>query len=194
MSWLIRFKEFFAILKAIFSVPPANSGGGSSPPTPDPDNPTTPPDAGGAGDAIATQSIAWLHAPPAAFPVSSRLDEVSVVAPIGAAPVISWEWTHPGWLPVVGNGVGANMWVIAKVKGVWYGATWEWLRVNPMTKCKATEAKPGQPPFIQAKAWPINAWYPASGEEVGWMISTPCRMGYQGAVRGRSRILVTRWP
>jgi hypothetical protein len=84
------------------------------------------------------------------------------------------------------------MWVFAKIDGKWYGATWEWLRVTVKTTKKATEAKPGEPPFIQAKRAPINAWYPQPGEEIAWMVSTACRAGCVGA-KERSPIVRGVW-
>jgi hypothetical protein len=135
--------------------------------------------------------VVWHHDSPATFPVTATLANVRVETHGDKAPVLSWEWTAPADWPADGNGVIGNLWIMAKIDGRWHAATWEWLRRD--TFKKATEAKAGQPPFIQSKASPLNKWYPQPGEIVGHMASSPCRGGCRG-VKGRSPILTTVWP
>ncbi len=159
-------------------VPPA--------PTPPVVNPVPAPDAG-VVDAIPVSSIVWLHDSPAAFPLTATLSDVRVTLP----QTISWRWTAPADWPEDGNGVIGNMWVCAKIDGRVNCATWEWLRRT--TTAKATEANPGEPVMIQTKVAPLNAWVPRSGEEVWWLVSSPCRAGCKG-VKGRSAIIAGVWP
>ena len=151
---------------------------------------TTPPTAK-ANDAIDPASITWLHVSPAAYRVTATLSNVQVYLP----QTISWQWTHPYW-PGTNTtpSVLGTMWVIGKVDGRWYGAGWEWLTTD--LSQATTEAYPGQPPFIQTKASPLNGWYPQPGEEVGFLVSTitPSWDGVANSPNERSPIVVVRWP
>jgi len=147
-----------------------------------------------AAEPINIGEVTWLSDSPAVFVQTATLKNIEVI-PNNGPTTISWSWTHPDW-PVIfpETGVGGNMWVFAKINGKWFATVWEWLRVNPMTTRVQAEAKPGQPPFIQSKQSPISEWYPKSGEQVGWMVSTVCRPSCTGVVRARSAIVTTRWP
>lgn len=142
-------------------------------------------------DEIDLSKVVWLHASPEDFKITASLSNVRVSTGTNGSTVVSWEWNHPDWPAVLNNEVVGNMWVFANIKGTWYAATWEWLRTD--TSQVATEAKSGEPPFIQAKASPISEWYPSNGEDVGWMVSTPCRGGYAGTLKERSPIVITTW-
>jgi hypothetical protein len=142
-------------------------------------------------DAIDPGSITWLHSSPADYRVTATLSDIRVYLP----QTIAWQWTHPAWpgTPTTPSVIG-TMWVIGKVDGRWYGAGWEWLTEN--LSQATTEALPGEPPFIQTKAHPLNAWYPRAGEEVGFLVSTitPSWSGVPNSPNERSPIVTIRWP
>jgi hypothetical protein len=148
-----------------------------------------PPPGGDPRDQIDITKVTFHHTSPAKFKVTAKLSNVRI-----SGLTISWDWSHPAAWPVpYDSGVLGNMWVFAKIGGQWHAATWEWLRTS--TNRVTLEAKAGQPPFIQASASPISDWYPKSGEEIGFMASTPCRSGIPaGSPRERSPIVKTVWP
>lgn len=179
MSWLRRMWE---MIKKAFTA--------GSEPAPSPPVEPSPPPEPAVKDAIDPSQVTWCHANPSGFPVTATLENVRI-----AGFTISWDWTQPNWAvpPYFVNGVVGNHWVFAKIAGHWYAATWEWLR--PTTTRVTLEARPGQPPFVQTKIWPLNCWYPQPGEEVGFMTSTVCRGGIPaGMPTGRSRIALVKWP
>jgi hypothetical protein len=142
---------------------------------------------GNSADAIDISQVTWLDASAADFTVTATLSNIQI-----NYPTISWDWTHPSSWPVE-NTVTGNLWVFAKIDGRWQAATFEWLR--PTTDHSHLEAKTGEPPFIQAKASPISAWYPQHGEELCFMASTMTRNGIpSGSPRERSPIVKTTWP
>lgn len=131
--------------------------------------------------------IQWLHSSPAEFKTTATLTNVRI-----DGKHIEWEWTHTWPVLFKDTGVCGNMWVIAQIHGKWYGATWEWLRRDT---CRVQlQAKDGEPPFIQSKARPISEWYPERFEQIGFMVSTPCRGAIRGKRQERSPIYWTKWP
>ena len=148
-------------------------------------------------DAIAIQSIVFDLPFDTAAPITATLTSVGITLPQS----ISWSWTHPPWVRWANgapspDGVIGTMWVVGRINGIWHAAGWEWLL--PETSRSTTEAYPGQPPFIQTKCPPLNGWYPKSGEEVGFMVST-ISPGWDGPPSSmqraeRSPIVVVRWP
>jgi hypothetical protein len=142
-------------------------------------------------DDIDPATVTWLHPNPSAFKVTATLSNIRI-----SGNNISWSWSHPTSWPaygVDGGGVIGNHWVFAKIGGRWYAATWEWLRST--TSSVTLEAKSGEPPFIQSEASPISGWYPQSGEEIGFMVSTCVRGGIPaGSPKERSLIVKTTWP
>ncbi|HEY5998247.1 MAG TPA: hypothetical protein VI078_02980 [bacterium] len=147
-----------------------------------------PPGGGDPRDQLDITKVTFHHPSPAKFKVTARLSNIRI-----SGLTIAWDWSQPGWPVEYSNGVLGNMWVFARIGGQWHAATWEWLRAS--TNRVTLEAKPGQPPFIQASASPIDSWYPKSGEEIAFMASTPCRSGISaGSPRERSPIIKTRWP
>jgi hypothetical protein len=148
-------------------------------------------------DAIPIDAVIFDHAFDRSAPIVATLSAIQIALP----QTIEWLWTHPQWLRWANGrpdptGVIGTMWIIAKIDGLWRAAGWEWLL--PDTTRSTTEAHPGEPPFIQTKVGPTNAWYPRSGEEIGFMVSTitPSWDGPPPHLQapGRSPIVITRWP
>lgn len=160
-------------------------GTGASPVTP-PAPPST--------DAIPVDEIIWHHASPAKFAVTAELSDVRF-----NGRTVTWAATYPdSWpqwqaspdLPFV---VG-NPWVFAKIEGRWHASTFEWVRAG--TQRIDLQWQNDNPPFIQAKTAPINAWRPKTGDPVCWMLSTLVRSGIKPASspKERSPIVCTVWP
>ncbi|MBX2849970.1 MAG: hypothetical protein KTR16_16715 [Acidiferrobacterales bacterium] len=81
----------------------------------------------------------------------------------------------------------AEAWMFAQIGGVWYGATWEYLRVGQVTKSEAAIS----PSHLQI---PPMAIYPRSGEIYGFMVSGITRPGLQyNNARERSNVSLYRW-
>jgi len=156
-----------------------------------------PPPGGNAGDAIPISSISFADPSPAHFKVTATLSNVSVNAPTGGSgPVtVCWDWTHPPWNTYGSKAVNGNMWIIAKIDGRWHAGTWEMTATKlDNHACRTTEAKAGQPPFIQSHG-PTAEWHPKSGEQIGHMISTVTRGGIpNGSQNERTPIVMTTWP
>jgi hypothetical protein len=151
----------------------------------------------GPGDAIPISSISFFDSSPAGFKVTATLSHVGVDAPGGTSgPVtVCWDWTHPPWNKYFGKDVTGNMWIIAKIDGRWCAGTWEMMAPKlDNHACRTTEARAGQPPFIQSHG-PTAQWYPKSGEQIGHMISTITRNGIPaGSQNERTPIVMTTWP
>ena len=110
------------------------------------------------------------------------------------APPICINHSKAGQWPVVSifNGVRieANVWVFANIDGLWYAATWEWLR--PGTTCKPLDGSDFKTHVNGVQ--PLASWTPQPGEQVGLMVSTPARFGPQGPRQERSNVVLVSWP
>ena len=86
------------------------------------------------------------------------------------------------------DGVNANPWVIAKVNGQWYAATFEWLRfgqtVKPMYTVRGDHTK--SPPLS-------GNWAPKKGERVGIFVSGLARTKTRNH-QERSNVVMVTWP
>lgn len=172
---------------------PAEHPTGSTTPV----EPTPTPQPAATGDAIPLSSITFDHLFNRSAKITATLSGVTVTLP----QTVAWTWTHPAWVRWAGfrrddAGICGTMWVIARIDGAWRAAGWEWLL--PDTSRSTTEANPGEPPFVQTKAPPTNAWYPKAGEQVCWMVSTVTGSwdGPPESVQPpeRSPIVCTTWP
>jgi len=154
------------------------------------------PSGGSSKDAIPASSVTWAYQNVSGWPIKAKLSNVTVSGGSSVAPTICWDRTYPASWPGDPNGgsTDAEMWVIAKVGGQWYGSVWEGVLVGNH-QCSTTEAQPGQAPFVQAGTDPVNAWYPKSGEKVGFMVSTIARGAAAGNTPNeRTQIVEVTWP
>lgn len=151
-------------------------------PTPDP------------ADAVPIGDIVWHGGDPSGYKRTAQLTSVSISGARSGPCRICWAWKVPDW-PEHTKRVIGNAWIGYKGEdGKWHMGVWEMCRAEASV-CRISEARPGQPPLIQAHG-PIGTWYPASGALVLYMISTPTR-GVDAAgdvTRERSNIVVTKWP
>ena len=140
-------------------------------------------------DEIDLSEVTFLHTNVSSWAQTSTITSVTV-----GAPPICIRHTKAGKWPTIYTGGGVavegNPWVFAKIGGKWYAATWEWVR--PGQTCKERGA--GDFRTHVNGAAPLTSWTPKSGERVGFMMSTPARLGAQGPKRERSNVVVVTWP
>lgn len=140
-------------------------------------------------DEIDLSEVTFLHTNVSSWAQTSTITSVTV-----GAPPICIRHTKAGKWPTIYTGGGVavegNPWVFAKIGGKWYAATWEWVR--PGQTCKERGA--GDFRTHVNGAAPLTSWTPQSGERVGFMMSTPARLGAQGPKRERSNVVVVTWP
>jgi hypothetical protein len=149
-------------------------------PVPGPEEPS---EGGGAdGDEIDLSDVKFLHTNVSKWEVTSRVTRVRI-----DDPPICIEHTKAGKWRDVGGAEG-NPWVIAKIDGQWYAATYEWLR--PGQTCKNIHADSLGP---HTKKSPLEDWRPRSGEMVGFMVSGLARDSTR-SVEERSNVVLVRWP
>jgi hypothetical protein len=145
-------------------------------------------------DGIPMEDIVWDgNMSPLNFTAIGPLKGIEIQNGNSYAPTICWSWDQPNWPMKDGKSMGNN-WIIVKINGVWHATPWEHLPGGNKV-CRTTEARRGQPPFIQGYG-PIAGWHPTSGEPVGFMNTTICR-GAQGGynnLKQRTYILMTKWP
>ena len=126
-------------------------------------------------------SIKWLHTDVSRWPVTTTV-KVSfsgdkIQFPYGKAKT---------WRSV--DGVNANPWVIAKVGGQWYAATFEWLRFGQTVKPKHTVRGD------HTKASPLSGgWAPQKGDRVGIFVSGLARAKSRNH-QERSNVVMVTWP
>jgi hypothetical protein len=169
---------------AMFTTP--SSGGSPSPgPSPNP-NPQPGP---AANDAIDLRTVSIVKgADITGWSVTSTLTRVT----IGNGQLCT-EHTKAGRWPAVPffsdpATVEGNQWIFANIGGRWYGGAGEWLR--PGQTCKGIDSNFARDSF----AGTIMAnWYPRSGEQVGFAVSTPARAGQWGPPE-RSNVVLVPWP
>jgi hypothetical protein len=87
-----------------------------------------------------------------------------------------------------------NIWVIARVEGLWYAATFDYLR--PGGVCKYEDFSPsGEGPGPSTfSAEPLASWVPRSGEPVYMFVSTVARHEPLGPLNERSDYVRLIWP
>lgn len=152
----------------------------------------------GSGDGIDPSEVRWLHTNVSDWPQTSTITDIRVSdVPAGGICIEhtqSESW--PGVDSRLGTEVAGNAWVFANIGGVWYGATYEWLR--PGQICKLTVRGKHDRPSVElgphTKQSPLTRWVPRTGEQVGFMVSTLARFGPEGDRHERSDIVVVTWP
>lgn len=126
--------------------------------------------------------IHWLHTNVSSWPVTS-----SMHASVGGT--INFPYSKANVWPAV-DGVNANPWVIVKMDGQWYAATFEWLRKGQTSKPRGVlDGSMGD----HIKVSPLNRWRPHSGERFGIMVSGLARTQMRN-VRERTNISMVTWP
>lgn len=153
-----------------------------------------PPGPSPSADELDPRLVTWLHADVARWTRSSTIRTVRITASeicIDHTMAGRWPPSSPLGPPDVREG---NPWVIANVNGVWYAATYDWLR--PGDICRAMTADQIGPHTSvggRSEGNPLHTWRPRSGEMVGFLVSTPARNEVR-SINERSNIVLVRWP
>ena len=140
---------------------------------------------GGSFPAEISGSIKWLNAD-----VSGWAQTANLNASVGGG-TISMPYDKARVWPGR-SGVNANCWAIVNIGGVWYAATFEYLKSGqqskPMSVLSKTDGKGDH-----FKVSPLSSWTPRSGERIGLMVSGLVRGGNRN-VQERSNISMVTWP
>ncbi|MFP4356946.1 MAG: hypothetical protein ACLFSZ_00725 [Puniceicoccaceae bacterium] len=144
---------------------------------------------GGAGGAPADFDIAnvvWLQTDVSGWPVTSDLSEVSIN---GGQVCMTFD-AGTRWAGFLGGTsyFNATPVVIVKMNGTYYASAFQWFRSGSNRHCKPISAiAPSSPP-------PISNWRPTTGETVGFMVTTPSRIGVPTRQFERTNIVWIEWP
>ena len=155
------------------------------------------PTGGSGADEIDVSEVTWLHTNVSGWRAASTITDV-IIRDVPAGGICIEHTKSRSWpaVTISDTSLAGNPWVFARINGRWYAGTYEWNR--PGQTCKLTvSGKHGRPsrelgPHI--KKAPMTGWVPRSGETVGFMVSTPARLGPDGPVRERSNIVLKTWP
>lgn len=134
---------------------------------------------------IDLSQVVWLHTDVSGWSETSNLRSVttnssSITLDYDKANV--WPKKHH-----TGTYLNGNPWIFVKQNGVWYAATWEWLKPGQITKnIKAVNGD-------HIKRAPLHNFKPKSGEEYGFMVSGMARDGVRN-VKERTNIVMYTWP
>ena len=147
----------------------------------------------GSGDAIDLSTVIWLKGVNTSrWAVTSTMLAVSYDASHEA---LCLEHTAQGkWPRLVFMGDPANGYVeasqiiIANIGGQWYAGAADWLR--PGSACAHVPANVGPAKFPSES--PLSGWIPSPGEWVGFMVTTPSRLGQQGTAE-RTNAVLYQW-
>jgi hypothetical protein len=141
--------------------------------------------------------IIWLHTDVSGWDVTSTVtgghithDELCVYhTKAGEWPKVYGIFPEDPEAPMEGN-----IWVIARVEGLWYAATFDYLR--PGDECKYEDFSPsGEGPGPSTfGAVPLSTWLPQSGEPVYMFMSTLARHEVLGPLQERSDYVRLIWP
>ena len=125
--------------------------------------------------------IHWLHHDVTKWAVTAS---ISVSFSGGR---INFPYSKSKVWPAV-DGVNGNPWVIAKIDGTWYAATFEWLSFGQTSKPTSTVGGGN------IKAAPMSgSWAPRSGQRVGIMVSGLARSKTRN-VEERTEMVMVTWP
>ena len=129
--------------------------------------------------------VVFLHTNVAGWPATASLSGVSA-----SGGTINLPYNKANVWPGVstsGAVVNANPWIIVFRDGVWYAATFEWLRVGQTSKPVGTVNG------NHIKKPPLNNFVPISGETYGFMVSGLARDSTRN-VQERTNVRMYRWP
>ena len=143
----------------------------------------------GGGDELDLSEVVWLHQNVSSWPQTSTIISASIGNPpmcINHTKLAQWPRADFSTSGVI---VDSNAWVFGNINGTWYAATWEWF--IPGEICKGLTVNDFQT-HVGGLA-PLNTWVPGSGEQIGFMVSTPARHG-NGPVNERSNVVLLRVP
>ena len=132
------------------------------------------------------------------WPITAEITDVKIVVDnICLTSVLGKNW------PPNSDDINGNPWIIWKIGGIWYGATYEWLRSSlggdETQECKKLGAD-GSPGNTVAdllaphmKSTHSDGWVPQKDEEVYLFIASLSRLSDR-SVNERSQIVKVSWP
>lgn len=131
-------------------------------------------------------NVVWLHTNLSGWEVTSELTDVSIT---GGAIRMTFD-AGTRWRSFLGGTAyfNATPLVVVKINGTYYAGTWQWFRSGSNSHLKTTNY------IWEANKAPINRWRPGSGETVGFLVSTPSRLGVPTRQMERTNILWIEWP
>ncbi len=136
-------------------------------------------------DQIDLSKVMWLDQDISSWPITTTFRGVNF-----SDNGLFLDYDVPASWPILnigGDDVFANPWVIANVDGVWYAATFEWLRPAQHSKMITADNIGGH-----IKKAPLVNWKPVDGEEVYFGVSTLVR-GSERTVNERSNFARVLW-
>lgn len=157
-----------------------------NPPIVDPESPIVTP-LPVTGDQIDPRTIVWDD-----LNVTDWATNVTMFDAAISGDMFSWKQTGATWTPVQKPGwtkeaIG-NIWIVAKVNGVWRAATWDW--IGPGVRQKQMPVW-GDINDIHGS---LEGWVPVKGEEVGFLLTTFARAYHDPTNEQRTQIIKMVWP
>jgi hypothetical protein len=157
-------------------------------PSPGPPSPTP-----GANDQIDLSKVIWLKGVnTSTWTITSTMIGVSYDASHEALcteHTAQGKWPRLDFMGDPANGyVEASQIIIANIGGQWYAGAADWLR--PGSACAHVPGNVGPAKFPSEP--PLSGWIPSPGEWVGFMVTTPSRLGQQGTAE-RTNVVLYQW-
>jgi len=142
-------------------------------------------------------SIIWLHTDVSDWDVTSTVTGAHInYTELCVYHTMAGEWPEVlGIFPEDPDApMEGNIWIIARVDGLWYAATFDYLR--PGGECKYEDYSPaGEGPGPSTfGAVPLSTWAPRTGEPVYMFVSTVARHEPLGPLHERSDYVQLIWP
>jgi hypothetical protein len=152
-----------------------------------------PPPGPAANDAIDLSTVIWVKGVNTSrWAVTSTMISVSYDAAhesLCLEHTAQGKWPRLNFLGDPANGyVEASQIIMANIGGQWYAGAADWLR--PGNACAHVPSNIGPAKFPAEP--PLSGWIPSPGEMVGFMVTTPSRLGQQGTAE-RSNVVLYQW-
>lgn len=129
--------------------------------------------------------LVWLHSDISSWPQTRTLSAVTVS---DSQICMENDGVHEWPIETFdGTELVGNPWIVLEFEGVWYAATWEWLR--PGQECKNRASVNGD----HIKKDPLKNWSPESGETYWFMVSGLARFSERN-VEERTNLVPVVWP
>ncbi len=133
---------------------------------------------------IDLSTVEWLHSDVSGWSRTASLSVTISSSTITLDYDKASDW--PG-VDVNGTSLNANPWIFVYQGGVWYAATFEWLRPGQTSKPTYTVAGD------HIKVSPLDNFSPVSGTQYGFMVSGLARTSTRN-VEERSNVVMATWP
>ena len=157
-------------------------------PSPAPPGPTP-----GANDQIDLSKVIWVKGVNTSrWAITSTMISVSYNAgqeSLCLEHTALGRWPRLDFMGDPANGyVEGSQIIMANIGGQWYAGAADWLR--PGSACAHVPSNIGPAKFPSEP--PLSGWIPRPGEWVGFMVTTPSRLGQQGTAE-RTNVVLYQW-